>query len=1524
MSIDNMQLKQEDVLNDNVVLTDIFPISNTKSIDDSATGEKLQQTISRIWEAINNKLTRVVNSVNGRTGVVVLTKDDVGLGNVDDVSYDEIKEWVIAELEAYFQNKKLRLYETLDQVQADASTNDKNLAWTPYYCDHKDATDLRSVIGLFTWNPLTASLAWDNYRIINTIGGTDGSVFYRTTGDAENPAGVIGVNIGDGEELLYNDNGLRIDLSKLGSGMYFIDKLYIGDVFNPNNFLLFGNLTDEQITENGAYAELRINGNKINGPYQLDGDPLFLINRNFQVYNQLQRNFIIITNFGYDPGEYTAYEHALMNRQPAVGTILQTPTPLHPDNIFIIDFITIKPWTNGYGIKTIETHTDLTNANFDTQLAVNLGTFGPLGNVSGLQTLSDRFDINNGNDRLLNPPSLNLFAPWGRISNENLLHPESFGIGGLYITSNQLLSVYSTYNFRPVARREFFNQQYHNLYFNPYDGYFNPDARDKHGDPYPLLPDRCQGSRYIDNFSWSRNSTSKDGMSVTDESDIGDTSTRDGHGSSESLLTINLNKMVQHIYADSDTNSHDSTTMPQRMWFLNMSGLREIASDEPSNTLRDPNEDEMRMFGMPDGKDVNNLPLIDGSYLHFQAMSGGLSVNVGRFLEITPYRSPFSETYYEGGKVQVRTSNGLKEEEVVEKYIIHKYDGYLYDGKFYTDSSYTEEITPNKASYYADKTDESVLFNYYMWDGESYYNVRIDDNDWNEMYDKIKSHWYKYYKDLYYRSESQGILDNHDPVPVLPGPTKLTVCPTDWHTEYFRKYMKDFSDGGVRSVHIPHYAYLPVKNWVVTNKTTELVSTTHAYYVNGTFYTYYDPHNLPDHPERNIPLSAIPVWKKDKYYRYDDTSTPPSYVLTTTQPDDWENNYTNYYTKLGDTYSSVVDADKDPSILYVDNYKNDRNENDEYLYDTANHVYVKAEWAYVESAPDWRSDTYYNSNFIDFDTWRSINSDAVLYWKLKTNRMTLDIDNDTLTFDENGKLKVANGGGGGGGGSTPSGNGVKMRFVDDRGYYFDTDNDKTTKPDICIKVGAGLNVVGSGNIPLDYMCSIADHKTALKEVCSAPVFTSYEYWLYHKNFYLPSQGITPVTNYTMTTIILNSYPSFINSRIDSATTRADLLTITNDLNSCITGFEEFIRTNADATVEFQNMEYTYPNLRMYFTGTKSALMKRIKNIQTAIYNLPQTNSDEYIQKLKKWELFAFQFEDYFDIEDHNPDMERGTPVEECLPMVILNGGEESFPLDWLFGYFTQEILCTDFVIISDVCTPNPPNVHVSEPGWSLLNSEPLNWTTEYSNYYVRTKNTSTNKWEYTQAQQTTNAPEWVVDTYYKYDSTASPQYSLTTSKPDNWDNVYSSYYTKTGENTYAQVAGVLGPPKFKLWKFWYVGDPNIPITGEFVLLRYRPDNWATNYNGYYKKTDPTLNLYARVQGVMVIVAPEFEQNTYYEIVLPGYLYEGAFYNDAAHTNAYTPNETSLYHDISTDKYYRWQAEPAPGEFVEIDPPNSQP
>ena len=95
MSMDKVQLKQEELLDGQVVLSDINPVTNTKSIEDSANGLPMTETISRIWSAINNKLSRIVNSVNGRTGVVVLTSEDVGLGNVDNVSYEEIKQWRI-------------------------------------------------------------------------------------------------------------------------------------------------------------------------------------------------------------------------------------------------------------------------------------------------------------------------------------------------------------------------------------------------------------------------------------------------------------------------------------------------------------------------------------------------------------------------------------------------------------------------------------------------------------------------------------------------------------------------------------------------------------------------------------------------------------------------------------------------------------------------------------------------------------------------------------------------------------------------------------------------------------------------------------------------------------------------------------------------------------------------------------------------------------------------------------------------------------------------------------------------------------------------------------------------------------------------------------------------------------------------------------------------------------------------------------------------------------------------------------
>ena len=125
MAESHVQLKREEVVGDEVVLTDISPSTNTESVVDLSTGLTLDEDLLRLWNAINNKLYRVVNSVNGRTGVVVLSAKDVGLDNVDNVSFADIQEWVLEQIEKLFGSHSFKLYESMDSVLIDISANDK-------------------------------------------------------------------------------------------------------------------------------------------------------------------------------------------------------------------------------------------------------------------------------------------------------------------------------------------------------------------------------------------------------------------------------------------------------------------------------------------------------------------------------------------------------------------------------------------------------------------------------------------------------------------------------------------------------------------------------------------------------------------------------------------------------------------------------------------------------------------------------------------------------------------------------------------------------------------------------------------------------------------------------------------------------------------------------------------------------------------------------------------------------------------------------------------------------------------------------------------------------------------------------------------------------------------------------------------------------------------------------------------------------------------------------------------------------
>ena len=73
--------------------------------------------------------------------------------------------------------------------------------------------------------------------------------------------------------------------------------------------------------------------------------------------------------------------------------------------------------------------------------------------------------------------------------------------------------------------------------------------------------------------------------------------------------------------------------------------------------------------------------------------------------------------------------------------------------------------------------------------------------------------------------------------------------------------------------------------------------------------------------------------------------------------------------------------------------------------------------------------------------------------------------------------------------------------------------------------------------------------------------------------------------------------------------------------------------------------------------------------------------------------------------------------------------------------------------------------------YTLLTSQPSDWTTNFTSYYTRS----------------TIAPTWEADKYY---SKSGDTYTLTTSEPANWSTNYTGYYTVFNETDYRSVVGV--------------------------------------------------------------------------------------------------------------------------------------
>jgi hypothetical protein len=1498
MSMDNVQLKQEDMLNNDVVLSDINPVTNTASVDDSATGEKLQTTIELIWNAINNKLTRVVNSVNGRTGVVILTSEDVGLGNVDNVSFTDIKQWLIERLEQAFRDKKLYLFNTMDEVNAIVDLNDESYAWAPFFVEARDGRlgdDQKSCIGLFTWDTTSSQLSKE-YMEINTIGfgvsqdvGGSPSIIYDQQVDKNGTiidmrGGGIAVNIHKDEDALYIDDsgmtkssqGLRIDKSKVTPRTFFVDGVYgynetykwatvVEGYFNPIDSLFY----KEYDKKKAQYSNVYENGNPnfiyrdkrkhtddypdfepnkyyaseqdviINEPfttepfdwrenymdyYEIGTDPSsptynqiyhvppvgevyaygykynentnpprwsfyrqisydslygewkgeqmadsFLtwnepgpndplceiivdgrvfpeahINRDWiNAHDEFRKNDIIICVFSYDKyvNEQAIFggiagwvaEHPLnnfipygmnweyMSLQPAVGTVTQIPVNDDPTIHYRIEFKSLRTNVDGYGVKYIPNHQsvydDPTNVNSfkeaTSQLGIDVTTsqtngetsFSGYGsrNVSGVQTVSGVFSPLNGvhSDTVDNPSHTNSHT-FSLLGADRVRDAR----GGLFVSTDGSIANFAEECYSPNKGRDG---------CEAFPTYYDPFAEKIVNQPGYIGHDKYLGSTSVHNFSWSSIAVPGGNFRYPNIAEYG-YGTR--FQNMWSRLTVNLNKIVGHSQlnaaipddeggpTDTDINQNHS-----RIRFYNAAGLKFIPvnSDDPTGTTKDHliTSAELKSFGMNDGLDAYG----NDRMIFIRKESGGLSVNVGRFLEINPVVTYSAEEYNDGGKVNVRIGKGLKED-VYYKAV--KFDTYEY---------------PNAYD--------------------------VSEKEWEDDYDNFA------YRDTWDPLDPEKIVDlTTDWVSF----TRADQKPNDWDTEWWKYWFNPY----------------PSESSMLT-----------------------DPYRA---SWFRIPKNNPPEFVAGTYYEkvHDASLDIDVYNPLTKQPYDWETRCDNYY---------VSDS---PGV-----YTPVKPVAPKFLPDEASHPYL--------TSPHFaKRDRLFELNFFN-----SMHDRYKLYRKVHSNRIVTNIDEKTLQFTEDGKVRVSDDVGG-----------KNIRITDARGCYFDTAPSKATIDDF-VQLGTGLKVIG-GTCPKEYF----SNKASLK------------------NYILDTLGDNSGANLT----IADCIGVYIQMRL--RTTDPDPSYYTADLNNVgprgVGAIYSPLSMTPSSSLELSYVNTCYHDMmegfdlgknammavypkRQYLQVTGSALKDRISDIlDTATY---KTNYFELFTAVKSHYSLGISFD-----ESDSASMIRAKfTAYFSNPIILKYFSDDEFPLDWLFNEYVAMLAAAPESgdTPSPTPTPTPTSYELVHPAaptfatgtyylyddqtqtYSLRDpdEEPSDWATSYVNYYTRSG--SSEPYTYTQV----------------------------TGEPSDWQSDFGTYYTQDTVDTsvYNPVEGVA--PRFEQNKYY----ERTVHTREGVFynpLTTEPEDWSVNFRSYYmlqSSSQSSYDQFIKVRGV----APTFEDNKYYRAIYTG-------------------------------------------------------
>ena len=641
MNTNTTQLKQETLVGNDPVLEDIYPKTDASVVYEN--GIPMDQMIDRLWNAINNKLSRVVNSVNGRSGVVVLKKEDVGLSNVDNVSFADIKQWVIDQLAK--ANNHLRLVDDMSDIDELCGTNDKTLHNTPFFAEHGYQNDVRAYIGYIYWDGGTNQLLHDE-RPIPTIGDTDASIIYNeVVGSKDYSNGKIGVNILPGERILKlrdtgdkSTSGLYIDDSEISSSLLKIDGVYGNGTPQDDDALLY---FDSSTTPSDA-KDVTIN---------IDGVGVTAKLRN----TNISKGTLILCDFKdyrvYDStsGEYvypTGMKSGLCGRTQAIGKVTQVPDETLQINEYVINFYTLITQTPGWGLKHMRDHIDVTDAPYnyaitiDTAKRIERDRASVLDNTySGLQVF-----INPVNNRTYDYPNDDPFPSVYRMG-DFLISPRGASVvprGGLGITTDYSLTVTSV-GFDDASSSP--------------QKYTDPDTHEEK--PYGSLEYANWAAPIPTPYTETEGTNPKH----PDE---------DGVVGKFSAVGINLNKNVQwgNKVPEEASKFHGAT------WrVVNISGLRVergTMNDYSGNTLntrlKEKEYKDPRWFGMNWGDSRLTAETMSQLNDNILGSSGGLSVNVGKFLEIDPGTTfpENNEEYYESGKINVRIGYGLHPEPETE------------------------------------------------------------------------------------------------------------------------------------------------------------------------------------------------------------------------------------------------------------------------------------------------------------------------------------------------------------------------------------------------------------------------------------------------------------------------------------------------------------------------------------------------------------------------------------------------------------------------------------------------------------------------------------------------------------------------------------------------------------------------------------------------------------------------------------------------------------------------------------------